>query len=121
VFAFALGFLASKLKIQPFVGYLLAGVVIGPFTPGYVGDLNLASQLADIGVILLMFGVGLHFSVKDLLAVRAVAIPGSILQVCASTLIGAGLAQLWGWSIGASLALGLSTSIASTIVLLRGF
>ncbi len=110
-----------KVKVQPLVGYLLAGVLIGPFTPGYVGDLNLASQLADMGVILLMFGVGLHFSLDEILEARMIVAPGTLVQVCCVTVIGAILGRLWGWTVLASLILGLSISIASTIVLLRNF
>jgi CPA2 family monovalent cation:H+ antiporter-2 len=119
VLAFALGFGAAKLKLPPLVGYLLAGVMIGPFTPGFVGDIGLAAQLAEIGVILLMFGVGLHFSVKDLMAVRSIAIPGAIAQIATATAIGAAMAHFWGWSLGAGLVFGLSLSVASTVVLLR--
>ena len=119
VLAFGLGFLAAHLRLPPLVGYLVAGVLIGPFTPGFVADTELASQLAEIGVILLMFGVGLHFSVKDLMAVRGIAIPGAIAQIATATLIGAALAHSWGWSIGAGLVFGLSLSVASTVVLLR--
>ena len=119
VLAFVLGFAASKIRVPPLVGYLLAGILIGPFTPGYVADTDLARQLAEIGVILLMFGVGLRFSVKDLLAVRGVAIPGAITQIVTVTAIGAGMARLWGWPPGAALVLGLSLSVASTVVLLR--
>jgi monovalent cation:H+ antiporter-2, CPA2 family len=113
------GFLAKKLRLPALVGYLLAGIAIGPFTPGFVGDANLASQLAEIGVILLMFGVGLHFSIADLQAVRRIAIPGAIAQIAVATAIGAGIALAWGWSFGASLVLGLALSVASTVVLLR--
>src|ERR1044071_9526548 len=98
VLAFALGALAHRLKASPLVGYLLAGVVMGPFTPGFVGDQNLADQLAEIGVILLMFGVGLHFSLKDLLSVRALAIPGAVGQIAIATLLGILLAHMLGWS-----------------------
>jgi CPA2 family monovalent cation:H+ antiporter-2 len=119
VLAFALGFLASKLRLPPLVGYLFAGVLIGPFTPGYVADAGLAGQLAEIGVILLMFGVGLHFSVRDLLAVRGIAIPGALAQIAAATLIGALLARSWGWSLSAGVVFGLCLSVASTVVLLR--
>jgi CPA2 family monovalent cation:H+ antiporter-2 len=117
--AFAFGFVASKLRLPPLVGYLLAGVVIGPFTPGYVADTGVAGQLAEIGVILLMFGVGLHFSVKDLLAVRGIAIPGALAQILTATAIGGGMAYAWGWSPGGALVFGLSLSVASTVVLLR--
>jgi monovalent cation:H+ antiporter-2, CPA2 family len=105
--------------MPPLVGYLLAGVAIGPFTPGFIADANLASQLAEIGVILLMFAVGLHFSIKDLLAVRRIAVPGALAQVTVATAIGAGVALSWGWSPGAGLVLGLALSCASTVVLLR--
>jgi CPA2 family monovalent cation:H+ antiporter-2 len=113
------GFAARKLHFPPLVGYLLAGVAIGPFTPGFVADTNLASQLAEIGVILLMFGVGLHFSVKDLLAVRRIALPGALAQIAVATIIGTGIALSWGWTSTASLVLGLALSCASTVVLLR--
>jgi CPA2 family monovalent cation:H+ antiporter-2 len=119
VLAFGLGFGAARLKLPPLVGYLLAGVVIGPFTPGFVGDIGLATQLAEIGVILLMFGVGLHFSVKDLMAVRTIAIPGAVAQIATATAIGMGMAHFWGWGLGAGLVFGLSLSVASTVVLLR--
>jgi len=117
--AFVFGAIANRLRISLLVGYLLAGVAVGPFTPGFVADQNLASQLAEIGVILLMFGVGLHFSPKDLLSVRKVAIPGAILQVIVSTLLGMGVGWLLGWSIGAALVFGLALSVASTVVLMR--
>jgi len=119
VLAFALGTLAQRFKISPLVGYLLAGVIMGPFTPGYVADQNLANELAEIGIILLMFGVGLHFSLKDLLSVRAIAIPGAIAQIAVATLLGMGLSYALGWSIGAGLVFGLALSVASTVVLLR--
>ncbi|MFT4274760.1 MAG: YbaL family putative K(+) efflux transporter [Rhodopseudomonas sp.] len=119
VLAFALGVVAQRLKISPLVGYLLAGVVIGPFTPGYVADQSLANELAEIGVILLMFGVGLHFSLKDLLEVRAIAIPGAVVQIGAATVLGAGLGHALGWPFGAGLVFGLALSVASTVVLLR--
>jgi CPA2 family monovalent cation:H+ antiporter-2 len=110
---------AHRLKLPPLVGYLLAGIVIGPFTPGYVADQNLAGQLAEIGVILLMFGVGLHFSLDDLLSVKKIAIPGAIAQIACATLLGMGLAAWLGWEIGAGLVFGLALSVASTVVLLR--
>ncbi|WP_185966146.1 YbaL family putative K(+) efflux transporter [Rhodopseudomonas palustris] len=119
VLAFAFGVVAQRLKISPLVGYLLAGVVIGPFTPGYVADQKLANELAEIGVILLMFGVGLHFSLKDLLEVRAIAIPGAVVQIGAATLLGLGLGHALGWPFGAGLVFGLALSVASTVVLLR--
>jgi monovalent cation:H+ antiporter-2, CPA2 family len=113
------GFLARKLHLPPLVGYLAAGIAIGPFTPGFIGDENLAPQLAEIGVILLMFGVGLHFSIKDLLAVRRIALPGALAQVFTATAIGAAVALSWGWSTVDSLVLGSALSCASTVVLLR--
>ncbi|WP_028201261.1 cation:proton antiporter [Burkholderia pseudomallei] len=117
--AMIFGYLASLLKMPPLVGYLLAGIVMGPGTPGFVGDLALAQQLAEIGVMLLMFGVGLHFSLGDLLSVRKIALPGAIVQIAAATALGAGLALWWGWSVGGALVFGLSLSVASTVVLLR--
>ncbi|MCR6711463.1 MAG: cation:proton antiporter [Demequina sp.] len=119
VLAFALGFGAQKLNLSPIVGYLVAGVVVGPYTAGYVADGEIASQLAEIGVILLMFGVGLHFSIKDLLAVKKVAIPGAIAQIAVATVLGTGLGLMLGWNVGASLLFGLTLSTASTVVLLR--
>jgi CPA2 family monovalent cation:H+ antiporter-2 len=117
--ALILGFLANRVRIPPLVGYLLAGVLIGPGTPGFVADVELAGQLAEIGVMLMMFGVGLHFSLADLLAVRAVALPGALLQIGVATALGTGVATLWGWSLGAGLVFGLALSVASTVVLLR--
>jgi len=117
--AFVLGLAAHRLKLPPLVGYLLAGVAVGPFTPGFVGDVELASQLAEIGVILLMFGVGLHFSIDDLLAVRKISLPGAVAQIAAATLMGMLMVRAWGWSWGAGMVFGLSLSVASTVVLLR--
>jgi CPA2 family monovalent cation:H+ antiporter-2 len=117
--AFLLGFLAVRLKLPPLIGYMLAGIVVGPFTPGFVADPHLTPQLAEIGVILLMFGVGMHFSIRDLLAVRHIAVPGAIVQIIVATALGGGVAALWGWPLGASLVFGLSLSVASTVVLLR--
>ena len=117
--AFLFGLIANRLRLPMLAGYLLAGIVLGPFTPGYVADQNLATQLAELGVILLMFGVGLHFSLRDLLAVRAIAIPGALGQIAVATLAGLGLALLMGWGLGAGLIFGLSLSVASTVVLLR--
>lgn len=117
--ALLLGFAAARLRMPPLVGYLLAGIAIGPATPGFVGDMALAAQLAEIGVMLLMFGVGLHFSMQDLLAVKRIAVPGALVQIAAATLLGYGLAQWWGWSAGAALVFGLCLSVASTVVLLR--
>jgi len=119
VLALLLGLLANTLRVSPIVGYLLAGIAVGPFTPGFVGDSSLASQLAEIGVILLMFGVGLHFSIKDLLSVRAIALPGAVAQIVTATAIGYGMAHFLGWGVGAGLVFGLSLSVASTVVLLR--
>ncbi|MFO1070795.1 MAG: cation:proton antiporter [Geminicoccaceae bacterium] len=119
VLAFAFGFLAARLRLPPLIGYLVAGIAIGPFSPGFVGDGEIAGQLAEMGVILLMFGVGLHFSAGDLMAVRGLALPGAIGQIALATLAGMGLAHWWGWSLGAGLVLGLSLSVASTVVLLR--
>ncbi|WP_027165390.1 cation:proton antiporter [Mesorhizobium sp. WSM3224] len=117
--AFVFGALANRFRIPPLVGYLVAGVLVGPNTPGFVADTGLANELAEIGVILLMFGVGLHFSLKDLLSVRAIAVPGAIVQIGFATLLGVGLAWLLGWSPGAGLVFGLALSVASTVVLLR--
>ena len=117
--ALLLGFVAARLRVPALVGYLVAGVIIGPFTPGFVADSDIAAQLAEIGVMLLMFGVGLHFSLGDLLAVRRIALPGALVQIVAATLMGAGLATWWGWSLGAALVFGLALSVASTVVLLR--
>ena len=119
VLAGIFGYAADRLHLPALVGYLLAGVLVGPLTPGFVGDLDLASQLAEIGVILLMFGVGLHFSIKDLMSVRYIALPGAVAQIVTATAIGAGMAHLLGWSFGAGLVFGLSLSVASTVVLLR--
>ena len=118
VVAFIFGSIAHRLKMPPLVGYLLAGIAIGPFTPGFVGDVDLAQQLAEIGVILLMFGVGLHFSLKDLLAVKGIAIPGALAQIVLATLMGMGLGWLIGWPLGQGLLFGLALSVASTVVLL---
>ncbi|HRF50083.1 MAG TPA: cation:proton antiporter [Anaerolineales bacterium] len=118
--AFIGGYLARLIRLPTIVGYLLAGVAIGPFTPGFVGDSESISQLAELGVIFLMFGVGLHFSLKDLWRVRDIAIPGAIIQMLVATGLGLGLSQLWGWTLSAGLILGLAISIASTVVLLRG-
>ncbi|MDC8014805.1 YbaL family putative K(+) efflux transporter [Tahibacter soli] len=119
VVAFVFGGLANRLRLPPLVGYLLAGVVIGPWTPGFVADQPLAAELAEIGVILLMFGVGLHFSLGDLLAVRRIAIPGAVVQIAAATAMGAALAWWLGWGLGAGIVFGLALSVASTVVLLR--
>lgn len=119
VVAFFMGALAHRLKVSPIAGYLLAGVVVGPFTPGFVADASLANELAEIGVILLMFGVGLHFSLRDLLSVRRIAIPGAVVQIAAATAMGMGLAWALGWALLAGFVFGLALSVASTVVLLR--
>jgi CPA2 family monovalent cation:H+ antiporter-2 len=118
-FGLLFGMLAVRLKLPALVGYLAAGVLIGPATPGFVADVALSSQLAEIGVMLLMFGVGLHFSLRDLLEVRRIALPGAVLQIVVATAMGVGLTQVWGWSLGAGLVFGLALSVASTVVLLR--
>ncbi|MBE0626414.1 MAG: Kef family K(+) transporter [Burkholderiales bacterium] len=118
--ALIFGFAAERLKVPALVGYLLAGIVIGPATPGFVADVGIASQLSEIGVMLLMFGVGLHFSLDELLAVKRIAVPGAIVQMGLATVLGMGIASwLWGWSFGAALIFGLSLSCASTVVLLK--
>jgi len=117
--ALVMGFLAVRLKLPPLVGYLVAGIIIGPATPGFVADVELSRQLAEIGVMLLMFGVGLHFSLEDLLAVRGIALPGAIVQIVVATLLGVAITALWGWSLAAGVVFGLALSVASTVVLLR--
>jgi monovalent cation:H+ antiporter-2, CPA2 family len=117
--AMLMGYIAARVKMPPMAGYLLAGIIIGPATPGFVVNVALAGQLAEVGVMLLMFGVGLHFSLDDLLAVRRIAIPGAILAMCVSTGLGIGLALLWGWAPGAAIVFGLALSVASTVVVLR--
>ncbi|WP_372617405.1 cation:proton antiporter [Falsiroseomonas sp.] len=119
VLAFIFGLLAHRIRIQPLVGYLLAGVAVGPFTPGFVADQALAAELAEIGVILLMFGVGLHFSIKDLVSVARIAVPGAVGQIAAATLMGGALALAMGWELPAALVFGLALSVASTVVLVR--
>ncbi|APT57925.1 MAG: Kef family K(+) transporter [Azospirillum brasilense] len=119
VLAFAFGLLAHRLKISPLVGYLLAGVAVGPFTPGFVADAELAAELAEIGVILLMFAVGLHFSLKDLMSVRKIAVPGAVVQIAVATLMGMALAWALGWNVQAGMVFGLALSVASTVVLTR--
>ncbi len=118
--AFVFGLIASKLRISPIVGYLLAGVVIGPYTPGFIGNIEIANELSEIGIVLLMFGVGLHFSMKDLMEVRKIALPGAIVQMGAAIAMGAGLAcYFWDWPLHSGLMFGLALSVASTVVLLR--
>ncbi len=119
VVAFFMGAIAHRLKISPLVGYLVAGIIVGPFTPGVVADASLANELAEIGVILLMFGVGLHFSLRDLMSVKAIAVPGALVQIGVATLLGMGLAHLMGWPLMGGLVFGLALSVASTVVLLR--
>ncbi len=117
--ALVLGFLAVRVRMPALVGFLLAGIVIGPFTPGFAADAAIAAQLAEIGVMLLMFGVGLHFSLDDLLAVRKIALPGAVLQIAVATALGATMATMWGWDVGGALVFGLALSVASTVVLLK--
>ncbi|CAN5492235.1 cation:proton antiporter [soil metagenome] len=117
--ALILGFIAARLKLPALVGYLVAGILIGPATPGFVADTAIAGQLAEIGVMLLMFGVGLHFSIDDLMAVRKIALPGAVVQMAVATALGAGVAMTWGWSLGGALVFGLALSVASTVVLLK--
>ena len=119
VLAFIFGALANRLRLSPLIGYLMAGIIAGPFTPGFVADMDLAGQLAEVGVILLMFGVGLHFSLKDLLSVKGIAIPGAAAQILVATLLGWAMGEYLGWTHGASIVFGLSLSVASTVVLLR--
>lgn len=117
--ALVLGLAANRLKLPALVGYLLAGILVGPYTPGFIADVDLSSQLAEIGVVLLMFGVGLHFSIKDLMAVKNIAVPGAVAQIAVATGMGALAAKAWGWNFGAGLTFGLALSVASTVVLLR--
>ncbi len=117
--AFVLGALAQRLKLSTLVGYLVAGICVGPFTPGFVADQQIANQLSELGVMLLMFGVGLHFSLEDLLEVKAIAIPGALVQIAAATLLGWGLAWTMGWPMVQGVVFGLALSVASTVVLLR--
>ena len=117
--ALIFGYISARLRLPPLIGYLVAGIIISPNTPGVVGDMALASQLAELGVMFLMFGVGMHFSLKDLLQVRRIALPGAILQIAVATLLGIGVSMYWGWSFGSALIFGLSLSCASTVVLLK--
>src|ERR1700755_2864023 len=120
VLAFVLAAVAQRLRISPLVGYLVAGVLLGPAVPVFfTADQSLANELAEIGIILLMFGVGLHFSLKDLLSVKAIAIPGAVVQIAVAALLGIGLGEWMGWGFGGALVFGLSLSVASTVVLLR--
>lgn len=118
-FALIFGYVAARLRLPPLIGYLIAGIIISPNTPGVVGDIHLANQLAELGVMFLMFGVGMHFSLNDLMQVRRIALPGAILQITVATLLGMGISMLWGWSMGSALVFGLSLSCASTVVLLK--
>lgn len=120
VVAFFGGLIARRIGLPTIVGYLLAGIAIGPFTPGFVGDSETISQLAELGVIFLMFGVGLHFSINDLWKVRSIALPGALIRMALTTLLALGLSQLWGWPVTSGIVIGLAVSIASTVVLLRG-
>lgn len=117
--ALVLGFIAIRLKLPAIVGYLIAGILLGPFTPGYVADTKIAAEFAEIGVMLLMFGVGLHFSLEELLATRKIALPGALIQIVAATLLGVLIAKFWGWNIGGALIFGLALSVASTVVLIK--
>ncbi|MEJ7933796.1 YbaL family putative K(+) efflux transporter [Sphingobium sp. AN558] len=119
VVAFIMGSIAHRLKLSPLVGYLVAGIMVGPFTPGFVADAGLANELAEIGVILLMFGVGLHFSLKDLLSVKNIAVPGALVQIAVAAVLGMGLGHVMGWPLMGGIVFGLALSVASTVVLLR--
>ncbi|MGE8683491.1 MAG: cation:proton antiporter [Acinetobacter sp.] len=118
-FALIFGYIAARLRLPPLIGYLVAGIIISPNTPGIVGDIHLANQLAELGVMFLMFGVGMHFSLNDLMQVKRIALPGAILQIAVATLLGMGVSMLWGWNMGSALVFGLSLSCASTVVLLK--
>nr|WP_218644913.1 cation:proton antiporter [Acinetobacter sp. SwsAc5] len=117
--ALVFGYIAAHLRLPPLMGYLIAGVIISPNTPGIVADIHLANQLAELGVMFLMFGVGMHFSLNDLMQVRRIALPGAVLQIAVATLLGVGVSMMWGWSFGSALIFGLSLSCASTVVLLK--
>ena len=119
VLAFIFGLIAVRFRLSPLIGYLAAGVLAGPFTPGYVADQEIANELAEMGVILLMFGVGLHFSLKDLMSVRRIAIPGAVGQISVAVLLGMGLAAMKGWTVATGFVFGLALSTASTVVLIR--
>ena len=117
--ALVFGYITERQKMSPIVGYLLAGVAVGPFTPGFVANESIAAQFSEVGVILLMFGVGIHFDLKDLFAVRKVAVPGAIVQSAVATVLGALVTHLFGWSMESGLVFGVAISVASTVVLLR--
>jgi monovalent cation:H+ antiporter-2, CPA2 family len=119
VLSFICGYIAIRLRLSPILGYLVAGIIMGPYTPGFVGESHIASELAEIGVILLMFGVGMHFSVADLWAMRTVSVPGAVAQITVATVLGIGVTHLWGWSLACGLVFGLALSVASTVVMLR--
>jgi Kef-type K+ transport system, predicted NAD-binding component len=119
--ALVFGYIAARLRLPPLIGYLVAGILISPNTPGVVGDVHLANQLAELGVMFLMFGVGMHFSLNDLMQVRRIALPGAVLQIAVATLLGVGVSMLWGWNFGSALIFGLSLSCASTVVLLKAW
>jgi CPA2 family monovalent cation:H+ antiporter-2 len=118
-FSFIGGYIAVRLKLSPIIGYLAAGIVMGPYTPGFVEDTQLAGQIEEIGIILLMFGVGMHFSMEDLWAMRAIAVPGAVIQILTATALGVIVTHFWGWSLNAGLVFGLALSVASTVVMLR--
>jgi CPA2 family monovalent cation:H+ antiporter-2 len=117
--ALIFGYIAARIRLPPLIGYLVAGILISPNTPGVVGDIHLANQLAELGVMFLMFGVGMHFSLSDLMQVRRIALPGAVLQIAVATLLGIGVSMIWGWNFGSALVFGLSLSCASTVVLLK--
>jgi len=117
--ALVFGYIAARIRLPPLIGYLIAGIILSPNTPGIVADMHLANQLAELGVMFLMFGVGMHFSLSDLMQVRRIALPGAILQIAVATLLGIGISMMWGWSFGSALVFGLSLSCASTVVLLK--
>lgn len=119
VIAFICGYIAIRLRLSPIIGYLVAGIIMGPYTPGFTGDSHLAEELAEIGVILLMFGIGMHFSIADLWAMRSVSVPGAIAQILVATALGIGVTSLWGWPLNSGLVFGLALSVASTVVMLR--
>ncbi|HHY50077.1 MAG TPA: sodium:proton antiporter, partial [Alphaproteobacteria bacterium] len=119
VLAFILGAIANRLRMPPLVGYLVAGVAVGPFTPGFVADVELAHELAEVGIVLLMFGVGLHFSLKDLVSVQAIAVPAALIRILLATALGMGLGMLLGWPLVAGAIFGLALSVSSTVVLIK--
>lgn len=118
-FALIFGYIAAQLRLPPLIGYLIAGIIISPNTPGIAADIHIANQLAELGIMFLMFGVGIHFSLNDLVQVKRIALPGAILQITVATILGMLVSMLWGWSFGSALVFGLSLSCASTVVLLK--